>query len=323
MELGIPEQKKDELLSVIQSGFPIVSRPFRQIAETIEFTEREVIDAIIYLLDEDVIRTFGPVFEARKLGYVSTLIAANVDSDRITDVAAAMMDIPEITHNYLREGRFNLWFTITARHKEIRDTILFRIKSFAGVNTLLNLPAQKVFKISAVWDVRNTETQKFDNDSEQKPLGEPEKKLVRLLQHDFPIIKKPFAAFAGSVGMKESDIIETVELWLKRGVIRRFGARLNHKKIGYTYNVLAAWAGDDVEKWGEKFAKLDNVSHCYLRKSYDEWPFELYTMIHAKSEKEADKIIAAMKKNAPLATMKPLKTVYELKKTSMKYFLEK
>ncbi|MFC1552975.1 Lrp/AsnC family transcriptional regulator, partial [Candidatus Latescibacterota bacterium] len=126
MQLEISEQKKDELLSVIQSGFPIVSRPFKDIAETIELTEREVINAIIYLGDAGLIRTFGPVFEARKLGYVSTLIAAKVDPERISDIAAAMTDIHEITHNYLREGHFNLWFTITALNAGIRDAIMER-----------------------------------------------------------------------------------------------------------------------------------------------------------------------------------------------------
>ena len=67
---------------------------------------------------------------------------------------------------------------------------------------------------------------------------------------------------------------------------------------------------------------MDEVSHCYLRQSYDDWPFELYTMIHTKSDKEADKIIDDMKEIAGGATMKRLKTLYELKKTSMKYFME-
>jgi siroheme decarboxylase len=323
MQLEISEQKKDELLSVIQSGFPIVSRPFKEIAESIGLDEREVINAVIYLCDEGSIRTFGPVFEARKLGYVSTLIAAKVDPERISDIAAAMTDIHEITHNYLRKGHFNLWFTITALNAGVRDAILERIKSFGGVKTVLNLPAKKVFKINAVWGARKKNRQKFDNDAEITPLEESEKKLVRLLQHDFPIIEKPFAAFAGSVNMKESEIIDTINSWLKNGVIRRFGARLNHKKIGYSVNVLAAWAGDEVEKWGEKFAEMDEVSHCYLRESYDEWPFELYTMVHTRSDEEADKIIEAMKKDAPNSTMKKLKTLYELKKTSMKYFMEK
>ncbi|MFC1541941.1 hypothetical protein ACFL50_05785 [Candidatus Latescibacterota bacterium] len=322
MQLEISEQKKDELLSVIQSDFPIISRPFKEIAEKIGLSEREVINAIIYLRDESVIRTFGPVFEARKLGYVSTLIAANVDPDRITDIAAAMIDINEITHNYLREGYFNLWFTITALNTEIQDNILGRIKTFTGVRGILNLPAKKVFKINAVWGTPNSKKAVFDIETPVVPFEESGKKLVRLLQNEFPIIEKPFAAFAGSINMKEFEIIETIKLWLANGVIRRFGARLSHKKIGYNVNILVAWAGEDVEIWGEKFAEMEQISHCYLRKSYDEWPFELYTMIHARTEKAADNTISAMKKIARGATMKRLKTLYELKKTSMKYFME-
>jgi DNA-binding Lrp family transcriptional regulator len=92
--------------------------------------------------------------------------------------------------------------------------------------------------------------------------------------------------------------------------------------MGYTVNALAAWEGENVHEWGSAFAELPSVSHCYLRRSCPEWPYRLYTMIHATSGGELDEILDGMSRIAPNARRIVMKTRYELKKTSMKYFLE-
>jgi len=194
LPLEITAQKKHELLSVIQSDFPIVSRPFKVLADSIELTEREVMSSIIFLKNEGIIRTFGPVFEASRLGYVSTLIAAKVDTERIADISVVMLDINEITHNYLRDNEYNLWFTIIARNSEIAGDIINRIKKLSGVEKVLNLPARKVFKIDAVWAGGKSKNTRVDNKTGAPPLNESEKSLVGLLQNDFPVVKNPFRA---------------------------------------------------------------------------------------------------------------------------------
>ena len=322
LPLEITAQKKHELLSVIQSDFPIVSRPFKVLADSLGLTERKVMSFIIFLKEEGIIRTFGPVFEASRLGYVSTLIAAKVDTERIADISVVMLDINEITHNYLRDNEYNLWFTIIARNSEIAGDIINRIKKLSGVEKVLNLPARKVFKIDAVWAGGKSKNTRVDNKTGAPPLNESEKSLVGLLQNDFPVVKNPFRVLSDSIQRDESEIIDTINLWINNGIIRRFGARLNHKKIGYTFNTLAAWQGKDLELWGKKFAELNQVSHCYLREPHEDWPYELYTMIHAKSAPEADIILETMSGIAHRSKMITLNTLYELKKTSMKYFME-
>ncbi len=318
----ITPQKNDELLSVIQSDFPIVTRPYKVVADRIGLTEREVIDSIRSFMETDVIRTLGPVFEARRLGYVSTLIAAKVDDDRVSELAAAMLEINEITHNYLRENEFNLWFTVTAINAERMEEIIAWVKKFPGVNRVINLPMKKVFKINAVWGTGKSETRNADNSITVQSFDETGKKLVGALQNNFPVMEKPFGVIANSIGENEPAILEIINNWLKNGTIRRFGARLDHRKIGYTHNILAVWKGKNPELWGEKFAGLDFVSHCYLRESHDDWPYELYTMIHAKSLSESSENITTMKTIAQGAQMVEMKTLFELKKTSMKYFME-
>ncbi len=150
----------------------------------------------------------------------------------------------------------------------------------------------------------------------------PEKALIKALQHEFPILENPFGLIADRIEQDTNTVLFTVRGWIKAGIIRRFGARLSHRKINYTVNMLTAWSGDNLDKLGETFALIDNISHCYRRESYPNWPYELYAMIHAKSEDEMSEIIDSMKKDAPDALMIRLKTLKELKKTVMKYFLE-
>ena len=106
------------------------------------------------------------------------------------------------------------------------------------------------------------------------------------------------------------------------GTIRRFGARLNHRNTGYTQNMLTVWRGKNINQWGEKFARLDYVSHCYGRQSYQAWPYDLYAMIHARSATDMRRQLRQMNEIAIGAQVLRLKSLYELKKTSMKYFME-
>ncbi|MFC1528366.1 hypothetical protein ACFL5B_00500 [Candidatus Latescibacterota bacterium] len=315
-------EKQRKLLAVIQSDFPIVNRPFRQIAEGIGWSESEVTDTVLMLIKNGIIRTFGPVFDARKLGYVSTLVAAEVEKDSIGGLASMMDNINEITHNYLREYDLNLWFTITAGSKEVMKKILTMTERFSGVSRILNLPALKVYKIKAVFGTMNTVSSTSRKNSVNPPITKMEKQIIRRIQDKFPIVQMPFNFIAEQMEIDESVILDTLKYWLKTGIIRRFGARLNHHRAGYTANSMIAWKSDDCDRLGHTFATLPYVSHCYLRQSYDDWPFELYTMTHARSNHELDEFLQEMKSQAPDADMIVLNTIRELKKKAMKYFVK-
>lgn len=286
-------------------------------------TEHKVLDAIQNFRRKGCIRAFGPVFEARKLGYVSTLSAAQVDPDHLPTIASGMFDIPEITHNYLRDHAWNVWFTITAADRDSVDRILDRVRQFPGVKEVMDLPATRVFKISAVWGVHaNFHAMLPDGETDVSRFGESEKTLVRALQQDFPIVEQPFRQIAEKIGGEHEAVLDTIREWNGNGTIRRFGARLNHRKLGYVQNLLTVWGGKRVEEWGKAFAGMDQVSHCYLREPRSDWPYSLYAMVHTRSEEELNRSLSAMKRRAPGAAMIRLRTVSELKKTVMSYFLE-
>jgi DNA-binding Lrp family transcriptional regulator len=140
------------VLEVIQQKFPIASRPYEQLARRLGVTEDETFDAVQALCKKGIIRRLGGSFDSRKVGYKSTLVALSVPKGRLDEVVAIVNGYPGVTHNYEREGKYNVWFTLIAEsEKEIERTIE-EIKSRAGVSAL-NLPATHLFKIKVDFDL--------------------------------------------------------------------------------------------------------------------------------------------------------------------------
>jgi len=317
------DQDHNDILKIVQTGFPVTERPFLALADRYGMSEQRIIESLKNLIAENIVRTFGPVFEPRKLGYRTTLAAAEVDQDRIAELATFMLNIREITHNYLRGHDINLWFTVTAFNDRIRDDIIRSIGKFPGVARIMNLPMVTVYKIRAVFGVDETSVHTAAQDNGiHEELSETERELIRTLQDSLPVVERPFKVVAEVLHADESNVIARIQRWVEDGTIRRIGARLNHRQAGYTANALTVWQGDSIDAWGGNFAELSFVSHCYRREPHEAWPYELYAMVHARSEGELKKNVALMKTLAPGAQVVLLPTQYELKKTSMKYFLE-
>lgn len=141
------------IINRIQSDFPIDSRPYRTIAQELGLEEEQVIHRVKAMKAEGIIRRIGGNFVPHKLGYVSTLCAAKVPQDKIDAFAAVVNKFPGVTHNYQRENEFNIWFTFIAPSREAIAQNLAKIAKETGVDTILNLPATKVFKIKAQFEV--------------------------------------------------------------------------------------------------------------------------------------------------------------------------
>ena len=136
------------ILGAVQSGFPVCERPFLKIAGSIGISEQSLIERIEALKERRIIRRFGAVFDSRKLGYVSTLVAVRIpDAGHVPAVAAEINRFDEVTHNYERENRFNLWFTLIAQSRERIGEIISRVKSLPGVEEVRDLPADEMYKI--------------------------------------------------------------------------------------------------------------------------------------------------------------------------------
>lgn len=153
-------------------------------------------------------------------------------------------------------------------------------------------------------------------------LTDLEKKVVAAVQGDIPICKHPYRELAEQIGISEEEFLTELKALDDRKLIRRFGATLRHQKSGYTANAMVAWIVDEdrVEAVGKIMAAFRQVSHCYRRDPAPDWPYNLYTMVHAMSEASCRETAAAMAAETDVATYTLLFSVREFKKTSMNYF---
>ena len=153
-------------------------------------------------------------------------------------------------------------------------------------------------------------------------LTELEKKVIASVQGDIPITERPFLGIAEQLGIPEDAMLEILESLCKRGAIRRLGATLRHQKSGFEANAMVAWQVDEeqIEAVGEKMASFRQVSHCYRRNPAEGWPYNLYTMVHAKDETSCREIVRKLSAETSAEAYALLFSRKELKKTSMQYF---
>lgn len=152
---------------------------------------------------------------------------------------------------------------------------------------------------------------------------EIEQAILHIVQQDLPDTATPYADIAEQLGIREEQVLDLLQSLKTAGVIRRFGASIKHQKVGYAANVMVAWhiADELIDAAGETAAKHPNISHCYHRpSSFSHWPYTLYTMIHGQSEAECEQVIAELCATTTLKKYEKLKSIKELKKTSMHYF---
>jgi len=141
--------RRDRLiLNEIQRNFPITHRPFLALARKLKIREKEIIERVQKLKDVGIIRRIGASFSARAVGFTSTLCAARVPGEKVEKFVAVVNTYPGVTHNYEREGDYNVWFTLIAPSREKIEQILAEISRKTGVKEILNLPALKTFKIA-------------------------------------------------------------------------------------------------------------------------------------------------------------------------------
>ncbi|MGD8520261.1 MAG: AsnC family transcriptional regulator [Desulfobacterales bacterium] len=152
-----PEALLDDIdkaiLNRIQSDFPITSQPYLAVAKELGISEQDVLERILRLKKEGIIRRIGGNFVPDKLGYVSTLCAARVPEDKIEQFAEVVNRYPGVTHNYRRDNSFNIWFTFIAPSMQEIEQNLEEISEKTGISEILNLPATRVFKIRAQFQV--------------------------------------------------------------------------------------------------------------------------------------------------------------------------
>ncbi|MBM3236061.1 Lrp/AsnC family transcriptional regulator [Candidatus Poribacteria bacterium] len=153
-------------------------------------------------------------------------------------------------------------------------------------------------------------------------LTKIEKNIVKALQNDLPLCSHPFKAIAEQAGISEDELLAEIRRLKQQGIIRRFGAIVNHRNLGIAANAMVVWhvPREKVQEIGKIMATFPEVTHCYERPTYPDWQYNLFTMIHGKNKDECKRVIAQISERTGVKDYKQLYSTKELKKVSMKYF---
>jgi DNA-binding Lrp family transcriptional regulator len=156
-------------------------------------------------------------------------------------------------------------------------------------------------------------------------LSDRDKEIVRVLQEGIPLVSRPYQALAGQLDMSEDQLLETIEDFLQRGIIRRFGAAVKHQDLGYVANAMIVWQVPEerIEEVGGIMAGFQEVTHCYQRPAFPpDWPHNLFTMVHGRKRENCQEIASRLARASGIDSYRMIFSTAELKKSGMKYFLE-
>ncbi len=252
-----------EILNEIQWTFPLVAKPFDEMAKKFGISSDDVKTRLVQLKRKGVLRQLSAIFDTRKLGYTSSLVAMEIEPDKLEYVAHQINRHPGVSHNYERDHEFNLWFTLAVPPGSDLEKELGKFSKLDGIKKTRMLPTLQLFKIG-------------------------------------------------------------VKLYEEIGVMRRYAAILRHREAGFTANGMIVWKVPEqrITEVGNKLGAFPQVSHCYERPVYPDWPYNVFSMIHCKSFDEAGEVAGQIQKQIDVDEYKILFSAKEFKKTRVEYFVE-
>jgi siroheme decarboxylase len=276
------------LVNAWQRGFPLVPRPFAEIARASGMDEEEAIAHFAQLKSRGLIDRIAPVFRPNTVG-ASTLAAIAVPPERLEKVAAQVSAHAGVNHNYEREHHVNLWFVATAPTEGALRWTLSCIEHETGL-AVLRLPLLEEFHIDLGFDLEDHSVPRAPRPEAVAPLSEGERSLAARLAAGLPLEPRPFAAF----GLPEEEVIARIARWLESGVARRVGAVVRHRPLGYQANAMVVWdvPDDEAAEAGRRLAADAAVTLCYRRaRALPAWPYNLYCMLHGRERASVEREI--------------------------------
>ena len=322
-----------QLLNLMQGSFPIHERPYLKVAEAAGVSEDQVIADVRRLLDDRIIRQVTPIFDTRALGYGSMLVAARVDPEHPWRAAKIINEHPGVSHNYLRNHDFNMWFTLAVEeHSELGlQGTLDVLQNLTGADSIRQLPTLKLFKIRMDLEMQGDTQALASQGPEQAPIeldrqdyDDFDRAVIRATQGDLPVAPEPWAPAARELGIGVDELLSHLQGMTDRGLLRRVAAILFHRRAGFSANGMGVWQvpEDQIEAIGPKMAAYRGISHCYQRPTYEDWPYQVFTMAHGRSKKECDAILDAIAGAFPIIDRATLYSSTEFKKIRLLYFTD-
>ena len=313
------DQRDRELLNALQGEIPLGSTPFALIGQAVDMSEKEVIKRVEKMKREGMIRQVSAQFDPRSLGYRSCLVAARVAPEKVDDAAAIVSGHPGVTRNYRRNNDLNLWFTLFVSPQSglgMERTIELLGRE-AECENIRPLPTLRLYK-SAEADAGADD----GSQPEAPSLSAAEMECVRLLQNDLPLQPRPFDALGRTSGLDAEEILTAARALQGRGQLRRFGAVITPKKSGFVASAMGVWVvpPEEVDTAAATISGHRAVSHCYLRPVYEDWPYNLYATVHARSVDECESIINDLATDAGQRRKQTLFPTREYKRARLNFF---
>ena len=339
------------LLAEVQEDFPLAPHPFRLIAGRCGCTEDEAIRALRRLSARGLVREITALLDGRRLGYRSTLAALRVPGSKVDRVAERINRHPGVSHNYLRDHRYNLWFTLSVPGEaDLPGTV--ESLAGSGAEEALLLPALRAFKLRVRLPVRPGGRKNRPDETVpgtpadgrgpdppragEAATGPPypgartppfllsafDRALLARLESSLPVDPRPWDTVASGLGVSLQELLEAVAVLKRRGVIRRIAAVPRHRRLGYTANGMACFLVPEaeIEAAGLSAASAPEVSHCYQRETHPHWPYPLYAMVHARTREQCDALVARISRHIGCRDCQVLYSVGEYKKQRVTYF---
>jgi DNA-binding Lrp family transcriptional regulator len=320
------------LLDRLQTDLPLVERPWAELASALGTSEDDVLRRVRALRARGIIRQVSAIFDTRRLGYTSLLVAARTSKERQDDAAAVFSAHPGVTHNYEREHDFNLWFTLAVPPNSTLgvDGTLSIMQDLSGAETIRPMPALRFFKIGVDLDVTGGRdpAAKAERRGPSKPTPPPGEltdrdiAAIRALQTDLPTESEPFGHLAHAYGFAVPELLAAGHEFLATGQMRRFAAVLAHRRAGFVQNGMGVWKVDEdsCAEMGARMAAYRGVSHCYQRPVFPDWPYRLFSMTHGRDREECEAVLRAISEDTGLSDYAVLYSTREYKKTRLTYF---
>jgi DNA-binding Lrp family transcriptional regulator len=347
---------EQQLLAIIQDAFPLEERPYLVLADQLGSDEQSVFAAVEGLRKSGIIRRIGGVYDSKALGFISRLCAGKVPTvatgaagdNALEKFAAAVNEIPAITHNYVRSHEYNVWFTVIAQSEEEIQKIVDDVCAKTELHDVHVLSATKKYKINTVMggrldakrgsagsppktrdesgvilSERSESKNLMQKQSPVRILSDSDRTRIRIACTDIPHTLTPFKDWDVSCDELREDLA------LRR--MRRFGAILRHQEAGFAFNAMVCFAETvDSRQWsvdrnsvnpaGAILASKPYISHCYNRPAFEGFPYTLYAMMHAQSAEDLDRYIKEAAESIGNPDFAVLHSIRELKKTSFEFF---
>jgi DNA-binding Lrp family transcriptional regulator len=321
------------LLNLMQGSFPLEARPYAAVARAAGVPEAQALARVQELLDERIIRQVTPIYDTRALGYGSMLVAAKVDPEHPWRAARIVNSHPGVSHNYLRNHDFNMWFTI-AVERDSRlglDGTLEVLQQLTGAESIRQLPTLHLFKIRMDLEMQgDTQALASEGAAEQPadlqpvPYDDTDVRVIQATQGDLPVIPEPYAPAAAQLGMPVNELLGHLRGMRDRGILRRVAAILFHRRAGFSANGMGVWKvpAERIMELGPRMAAFRGISHCYERPTYRDWPYSVFTMAHGRSKEECDAVLDAIAEQTQIHERATLYSSTEFKKIRLLYFTD-